>query len=64
MPATEPKLPNVSVCVSTNSLSDTGTTHKALTATSRSLSGVPYLVDATFEVSTKITGLFNPMYAA
>ena len=47
-----------------NSLSDTGTTHKALTATSRSLSGVPYLVDATFEVSTKITGLFNPMYAA
>ena len=47
-----------------NSLSDTGTTHRALTATSRSLSGVPYLVDATFEVSTKITGLFNPMYAA
>ena len=36
-----------------NSLSDTGTTHRALTATSRSLSGVPYLVDATFEVSTK-----------
>ena len=47
-----------------NSLSDTGTTHKALTATSRSLSGVPYLVDATFEVSTQISGLFNPMYAA
>ena len=47
-----------------NSLSDTGTTHRALTATSRSLSGVPYLVDATFEVSTKIEGLFNPMYAS
>ena len=47
-----------------NSLSDTGTTHKALTATSRSLSGVPYLLDSTFEVSTQISGLFNPMYAS
>ncbi len=48
--------------IGTNSLADVGTTHKALTATSRSLSGVPYLIDSTFEVSTKITGLFNPMY--
>ena len=50
--------------IGTNSLSDTGTTHKGLTATSRSLSGVPYLLDSTFEVSTQISGLFNPMYAA
>ena len=50
--------------IGTNSLVDVGTTHKALTATSRSLSGVPYLLDATFEVSTKITGLFNPLYRA
>ena len=50
--------------IGTNSLADVGTTHKNLTATSRSLSGVPYLLDSTFEVSTKITGLFNPMYAA
>ena len=48
--------------IGTNTLADTGTTHKALTATSRSLSGVPYLIDATYEVTTKITGLFNPMY--
>ena len=54
----------INTAIGLNSLSDTGTTHKALTATSRSLSGVPYLIDATFEVSTKITGLFNPMYAA
>ncbi len=47
-----------------NSLSDTETTHKALTATSRSLSGVPYLIDSTFEVSTQVSGLFNPMYAS
>ncbi len=50
--------------IGTNSLSDTGTTHKSLTATSRSLSGVPYLLDTTYELSTKITGLFSPMYIA
>jgi len=50
--------------IGTNTLADVGTTHRALTATSRSLSGAPYLIDATYEVSTKITGLFNPMYAA
>jgi hypothetical protein len=52
----------IDAAIGTNSLNDTGTTHKALTATSRSLSGAPYLLDSTFEVSTKITGLFNPMY--
>ena len=46
----------------TNSLSDTGTTHRSLTATSRSLSGVPYLIDTTYELSTKISGLFAPLY--
>ena len=50
--------------IGTNTLADVGTAQKPLTATSRSLSGVPYLIDATYEVSTKITGLFNPMYAA
>ena len=48
--------------IGTNSLSDTGTTHKSLTATSRSLSGVPYLLDTTYEVTTKISGLFAPLY--
>jgi hypothetical protein len=37
---------------------------KALTATSRSLSGAPYLTAATWEVSSSVTGLFNPMYSA
>jgi phage baseplate assembly protein gpV len=50
--------------IGTNSLADVATTHRPLTATSRSLSGAPYLLDSTFEVSTKITGLFNPLYAA
>jgi hypothetical protein len=54
----------IDTAIGDNTISDVGTTHKALTATSRSLSGVPYLIDATFEISTKITGLFNPAYAA
>ena len=46
----------------TNSLSDTGTTHRSLTVASRSLSGVPYMTGSTYEVSTKISGLFAPLY--
>ena len=50
--------------IGTNSLADSETTHRSLTVTSRSLSGAPYMLDGTYEVSTKITGLFNPMYAS
>ena len=49
--------------IGTNSLSDTGTTHRSLTVVSRSLSGAPYMTGSTYELSTKITGLFSPMYA-
>ena len=54
----------INTAIGLNSLADVGTTHKALTATSRSLSGAPYLLDTTYEVTTKITGLFNPLYAS
>jgi hypothetical protein len=54
----------IDAALPSQTVADTGTTHKVLTATSRSLSGVPYLLDSTFEVSTKITGLFNPAFAA
>jgi hypothetical protein len=37
---------------------------QALTATSRSLSGAPYLTAATWTVSSSVTGLFNPMFAS
>ena len=50
--------------IGTNSLSDTGTTHRSLTVVSRSLSGAPYMTGSTYEISTKITGLFSPMYIA
>ena len=35
-----------------------------LTATSRSLSGAPYLLTSTFNTSASVTGLFDPLYAA
>jgi trimeric autotransporter adhesin len=35
-----------------------------LTATSRSLSGAPYLLTSTFSTSASVTGLFNPLYAS
>ena len=37
---------------------------QSLTATSRSLSGAPYLLTATWASSASITNAFNPMYAA
>ena len=54
----------INTAVGDNTIADVGTAVKALTATSRSLSGAPYLIDATYEMSSKITGLFNPAYAA
>ena len=50
--------------IGTNSLSDTGTTHRSLTVVSRSLSGVPYMTGSTYELSSKVTGLFSPMFIA
>jgi hypothetical protein len=53
----------INTAVGDNTIADVGTAVKVLTATSRSLSGTPYLIDATYEMSSKITGLFNPAYA-
>ena len=50
--------------IGTNTLADVGTTTKSLTCVSRSLSGVPYVTGSTYELSSKVTGLFNPMYVA
>ena len=54
----------IETAIGTNSLSQTGTTHKSLSVVSRSLSGVPYMTGSTYEVTTKITGLFSPLYIA
>ena len=50
--------------VGTNSLGIAQVTQSYLTATSRSLSGVPYLSGSTYHISASIRGLFNPMYVA
>ena len=52
--------------ISTNVPSQTPTTGSttvtALTAVSRSLSGAPYLLSSTYNVSSSFTNLFNPLY--
>ena len=52
--------------ISTNIPSQTPTTGSttpvALTAVSRSLSGAPYLISSTYNVSSSFTNLFNPLY--
>jgi len=55
----------ISTDIGTNSLSIAQVTQSYLTATSRSLSGVPYLTSgATYHLSASVHGLFHPMYAA
>ena len=54
----------ISTDIGTNTLSIAQVTQSYLTATSRSLSGTPYLVGATYHVSASVRGLFSPMYAA
>ncbi len=54
----------ISTDIGTNSLTITQVTQSYLTATSRSLSGVPYLSGSTYHISASIRGLFDPMYGA
>ena len=54
----------ISTDIGTNTLSIAQVTQSYLTATSRSLSGAPYLSGSTYHVSASIRGLFSPMYAA
>jgi hypothetical protein len=52
-----------SLTIPVNTLAATNFGNIALTATSRSLSGAPYLLTATWAISSSATGLFNPLYA-
>lgn len=54
----------ISSDIGTNSLSISHVTQSYVSATSRSLSGAPYLINATYHISASVSGLFNPMYAA
>ena len=54
----------ISTNVPTQTPSTGSTTITALTATSRSLSGAPYLSGSTYGISSSVTGIFNPLYYA
>jgi len=54
----------ISSDIGTNSLTISQVTQSYLTATSRSLSGVPYLSGSTYHISASVRGLFKPMYVA
>jgi len=48
--------------IGTNTLGITSVTQSYVSATSRSLSGAPYLIGATYHLSASVHGLFDPMY--
>jgi len=50
--------------IGSNTRGITNVTQSYLSATSRSLSGAPYLIGATYHLSASVHGLFDPMYAA
>ena len=55
--------PLASLTVPNNSLTATSVGYVLLTATSRSLSGAPYLSGSTLTTSASVNNLFNPLYA-
>jgi len=55
---------NINTNIGSNSLSYTGGVTASLTATSRSLSGAPYLLTATWSQISTASGFFSPLYAA
>lgn len=56
--------PISSISIPTQTITFSGVNNNALTATSRSLSGAPYLLTSTFNFGVTVEGLFNPMYTA
>jgi hypothetical protein len=57
-------LTNIETDINVNSLAYNGDITASLTATSRSLSGAPYLQTATWSQISTASGFFSPMYAA
>lgn len=57
-------LTNINNDINVNSLAYNGDITASLTATSRSLSGAPYLQTATWSQISTASGFFSPMYAA
>jgi hypothetical protein len=56
--------PLTSISIPTNTKGVGYAGFQALSATSRSISGAPFLTAATWQVSSSVTGIFNPMFAS
>jgi hypothetical protein len=56
--------PVSNITIPTQTITFSSTSSNALTATSRSLSGAPYLLTSTFNFESTVNGVFNPMYTA
>jgi hypothetical protein len=56
--------PVSNITIPTQTITFSSTSSNALTATSRSLSGAPYLLTSTFDYGSTVNGVFNPMYTA
>jgi hypothetical protein len=56
--------PVSNITIPTQTITFSSTSSNALTATSRSLSGAPYLLTSTFNFGATVNGVFNPMYTA
>ena len=57
-------LTTISSSVGGNTITFSGISSGSLTATSRSLSGAPYLSGSTYFISASVNGIFNPLYVA
>ena len=57
-------LSTISTNIAAQSLTTGSTTATALTAVSRSLSGAPYLSGSTYNLSSSVNNIFNPLYYA
>ena len=53
----------INTAIGDNSIDDSEFAYRELTCVSRSLSGAPYVTGSTYDASSKVTGLFNPLYA-
>jgi hypothetical protein len=56
--------PVSNIAIPTQTITFSGVGNNILTATSRSLSGAPYLLTSTFDFATTVNGVFNPLYTA
>jgi hypothetical protein len=56
--------PVSNITIPSQTVTFSSTSSNALTVTSRSLSGAPYLLTSTFNFGSTVNGLFNPMYTA